>query len=144
MKHTNTTKSKQKPLPSKGLNKWDHISIHHDHIHPYPSSTDMNNHHSLLQDSLASQNSDKGQGHTKVLGGIARTAPLAAPNVLLCRTLCTGHARTPSRAKSGSGPFLQIGSRQSNVQAHRPTAVGAKKKPSNKGAGEERNGRLTS
>src|ERR1700744_5070083 len=101
MKHTNTTKSKQKPLPSKGLNKWDYIiSIHHDHIHPYPSSTDMNNHHSLLQDSLASQNSDKGQGHSKVLGGIARTAPLAAPNVLLCRTVCTGHARTPSRGKS--------------------------------------------
>ena len=57
--------SKKKPLPSKGLDKWDHIiSIHHDHIHPYPSSTDMNNHHTLLQGSLVSQNnSDKGQGH---------------------------------------------------------------------------------
>ena len=64
-KYNEKRASKKKPLPSKGLNKWDHIiSIHHDHIHPYPSSTDMNNHHTLLQGSLVSQNnSDKGQGH---------------------------------------------------------------------------------
>ena len=100
-KYNEKRASKKKPLPSKGLNKWDHIiSIHHDHIHPYPSSTDMNNHHTLLQGSLVSQNnSDKGQGHTKVLGGIARTAPLAL-NVLLCWTVCVWGMLVPDLAQN--------------------------------------------
>ena len=53
-----------------------------------------------------------------------------------------GGARTRSRGKSGSGPFLRIAPQRSSVQAHLPTSIGTKRKPSEKRA-ERRAARLT-